>query len=90
MADPAGIFTSPTGAENRLRRFNMALPRDRLAKASEVANYLNTSVAALHTQRYRSEEPGSLGVVIGRKLLFKSEDIESWVEQRLALAREAV
>lgn len=65
----------------------MALPADRLAKASEVAEYISTSVAALHTQRYRGEEPGSLGVVIGRKLLFRSEDIEAWVEEKLAEAR---
>ena len=65
----------------------MALPSDRLAKASEVADYISTSVAALHTQRYRGEEPGSLGVVIGRKLLFKTEEVEAWLDRKLAEAR---
>ena len=65
----------------------MALPSDRWATAQEVADYISTSVAALHTQRYRNEEPGSLGVVVGRKLLFKSEEVEAWLEGKLAEAR---
>jgi len=62
----------------------MALPRDRLARAAEVADFISTTVGALHAQRHRGEEPGSLGVVIGRKLLFKTEEIEGWVEDKLA------
>ena len=66
----------------------MSLPRDRLATAQEVANYLNTTRGALRTQRHRGSAPGKLGIVIGRNLCFRAEDIDRWLEEQ-AQAQEA-
>lgn len=65
----------------------MALPRDRMARVGEVAHYLCTTIPALHVQRYRGDDPGALGVVIGRKLLFRSEDVERWVEEKMVASK---
>jgi excisionase family DNA binding protein len=65
----------------------MSLPTDRLATVSEVAQYLGVSVGALRTQRHRGQAPGQLGVVVGRKLRFRTQDVEAWLEEQAEAQR---
>lgn len=67
----------------------MTLPRDRLLTAPETAYYLGLTVGALRTQRHRGQPPGILGIVVGRHLMFRAEDIERWLAELAAEQRAA-
>ena len=58
-----------------------------LLTVPEAAAYLRLSAAALYTQRHRGEKPGSLGVKVGRRLLFRTSDIERFIDEQIALER---
>lgn len=49
--------------------------------AEEVANRYRLTCSALYTQRHRGEAPGSLGVKVGRKLLFRVSELDAWWDQ---------
>ena len=48
--------------------------------AGETAELIRTTTTALYTQRSRGTFPGSLGVKVGRKVLFRRDDISQWFE----------
>ena len=52
-----------------------------------VADRYHTSPAALYTQRHRGDAPGSLAVKVGRRLLWREQDLEEWFDRQVA--REA-
>ena len=52
-----------------------------------VADRYHTSPAALYTQRHRGDAPGSLAVTVGRRLLWREQDLDAWFDEQVA--REA-
>lgn len=54
--------------------------------AQEVAEQYRLSVSALYTQRHRRENPGILGVKVGRKLLWRRSDLDAWFDREQELA----
>lgn len=54
---------------------------DRLLTLPEVAQYLRVSNHAIHMQRSRGQEPGTLGIRVGRQVLFDPKVIRSWLER---------
>ncbi len=50
----------------------------RLLTIDETAEMLRTSTSALYSQRHRSEAPGSLGIQVGRRILWAETDLEAW------------
>lgn len=55
----------------------------RLLTLKETAEFLRLTPGALYTQRYRGEEPGALGIRVGRKILFRPSDIDQFLDERL-------
>ena len=49
--------------------------------ADEVAVMYRFTVSALYTQRHRQEAPGSLGVKVGRKLLWRQSELDAWFDR---------
>ena len=49
--------------------------------AKEVAAMYRLPVSALYTQRHRREAPGSLGVKVGRKLLWRQSELDAWFDR---------
>lgn len=54
-----------------------------LLTVKEAADYLRLTPGALYTQRYRGEKPGSLGIRVGRKVLYRPADIDRFLDERL-------
>jgi hypothetical protein len=54
---------------------------ERLLTLQETAEFLRLTPGALYTQRYRGEEPGMLGIRVGRKVLFRPSDIDRFLEE---------
>ena len=59
---------------------------ERLLTIEETAEYLRLTPGALYTQRYRREKPGSLGVRIGRRILYRPSDIDRFLDEKLNAA----
>lgn len=59
---------------------------ERLLTIEEAAEYLRLTPGALYTQRYRREKPGSLGVRIGRRILYRPSDIDRFLDEKLNAA----
>lgn len=58
-----------------------------LLTIKEAADYLRLTPSALYTQRHRGEAPGVLGIRIGRRILYRSSDINRFLDQRLQETR---
>ena len=57
----------------------------KLLTVAEVAEYLRLSPSAIYVQRHRGENPGALAIAVSRRrLLFRAEDIERWLDQQQA------
>lgn len=54
------------------------MPDDRFLTTAEVAERYRLTESALYSQRHRGDPPGSLGVRVGRKILFKLSELEVW------------
>ncbi|MGI8823115.1 MAG: helix-turn-helix transcriptional regulator [Acidimicrobiia bacterium] len=52
----------------------------------EVADRLRTSRQAIYQQHYRRQAPGCLGVKVGRRILWRVADLESWFDEKAAEA----
>ena len=59
---------------------------ERLMTLEETAEYLRLTPGALYTQRHRREKPGSLGIRVGRKILYRPSDIDRFLDERLSEA----
>ena len=59
---------------------------EQLLTIKETAEYLRLSPGALHTQRYRGEKPGAVGIRVGRKILLRPSDIDRFLDERLSEA----
>jgi hypothetical protein len=53
-----------------------------LLTTEEVAEWARTTRSAIFSQRHRGEAPGSLGVRVGRRILWRLEDLERWFEDQ--------
>ena len=60
----------------------------RLLTSEEVAERYRVTPSALWTQRHRGEAPGSLGMRLGRRLLWDPEDLRAYEQQRKEQQRE--
>lgn len=52
-----------------------------LLTVQETAEYLRLTPGALYMQRHRGEKPGALGIRVGRKVLFRSSDIDRFLQE---------
>ncbi len=52
----------------------------------EVADLLRTTRTALYSQRHRSEEPGSLAIKVGRRLVWRRTDLDAWFDSQRTAA----
>ena len=57
-------------------------PVDRLLTVEDLADYLGVPVATIYAWRYRHQGPP--GFRVGRHLRFRWNDVQSWIEQRIA------
>jgi hypothetical protein len=59
-------------------------PPIELLTIDEVADLLRTTPGAIYSQRYRNEAPGSLGVRVGRRILFQLGNLEAFLVEESA------
>lgn len=52
---------------------------DHLLTVGEVAAFLRCGTAAIYNQRLRGDLPGSLGIRVGNRVLFRPADLEAWL-----------
>jgi hypothetical protein len=69
--------------ETRERTRSEEMPEP-LLTIKETADYLRLTPAALYTQRHRGDKPGALGIRVGRKILYRPSDINSYLDELLA------
>ncbi|HZD23538.1 MAG TPA: helix-turn-helix domain-containing protein [Acidimicrobiia bacterium] len=53
-----------------------------LLTVKEVADYLRVTPSALYVQRYRGEEPGALGIRVGKRILYRPADLDRFLNER--------
>ena len=58
------------------------LPTDRLADISEIAAYFRSTADAIHQQRHRGQNPGALGIKVGKRILYDPAVISAWVAEQ--------
>lgn len=58
---------------------------DRLLTVEDLAKYLDVPVATIYAWRYRRQGPP--GFRVGRHLRFRSSDVETWIQDRIAETR---
>jgi hypothetical protein len=61
-----------------------AAPTIQLLTTEEVADILRTTPGAIYNQRYRGDTPGSLGVRVGRRILFDLGILAAFLAQEAA------
>ena len=54
------------------------LPENRLATTEEAADFFSTTTEALAVQRFRGQNPGNLGVRVGRRVLYSPDTMRDW------------
>lgn len=54
-----------------------------LLNIEQAAEWLGTSASALQTQRSRDLAPGNLGFKVGRRVMYRLSDIQSWIDSQL-------
>lgn len=59
------------------------MPKPLLINISEAAEYLRLSPTALYNQRHRGQAPGALFIKVGRKLVARQADLDSWLDARV-------
>jgi hypothetical protein len=56
-------------------------PLIQLLTVQEVANILRTTPGAIYNQRHRGDAPGSLGIRVGRRILFHVRNLEAFLAE---------
>lgn len=54
---------------------------DRLLTIQDVARLFRVSEHGVYMQRLRGQPPGSLGIKVGARVLFRPDVIEAWLEK---------
>ena len=64
----------------------MTVPAGRrpLGTIEEVSAYLRLPIRTLYSQRHRGHAPGSLGLRVGKRLVWDWEEVDSWLESKRA------
>lgn len=57
-------------------------PRAPLLTLTEAADYLRLTPNAMYSQRHRGEKPGTLGIRVGRKVLYRLSDIDRFLNDQ--------
>lgn len=69
------------------------IPPDRdplgLLRVEDVARIYDTSIEGIYVQRHRGFPPGSLGIKVGRRLFWRIEDLNDWMDSRSTDAVDA-
>ena len=60
-----------------------------LLTVEDVARLTRVSSHAIHMQRYRGQDPGSLGFLVGARVLFWPEEVHQWLRQVQAAQRSS-
>lgn len=58
------------------------LPENRLATTEEAADFFSTTTEALAVQRHRGQNPGNLGIRVGRRVLYSPDTMREWFAGR--------
>lgn len=58
----------------------MPIPSDTLLTPDEVARFMRSTVGALYVQRHRGEAPGALAIKVGKRLRWRPETLEAWLD----------
>jgi hypothetical protein len=66
------------------RRIRLEQRPEPLLTVQEAAEYLRLTPRALYNQRYRGDDPGALGIRVGKKILYRTSDIDRFLDERLA------
>lgn len=53
-----------------------------LLTVKEVADYFRLTPSALYVQRHRGERPGSLGIRVGKRILYRPSDLDQYLNER--------
>lgn len=56
---------------------------DEFLTVEELAALLRTTPSAIYVQRHRGQAPASLGVLVGRKLIWRRRDVDAWWDSQL-------
>lgn len=78
--------SNPIGA--RRKEEPVTIPQ--LLTVDEVATILRVKPGAIYMQRHRGEAPGSLGIRIGRRILFRPGDLDQFLTSESAVQQRAV
>ena len=55
-----------------------------LLTVEQLAELLQTSPSAIHSQRHRGQAPGRFGVKLGRRIFFRRQDLDEYFAAELA------
>ena len=55
-----------------------------LLTVEQLAELLQTSPSAIHSQRHRGQAPGRFGVKLGRRIFFRRQDLDKYFAAELA------
>jgi len=55
-----------------------------LLTVEQLAELLQTSTSAIHSQRHRGQAPGRLGVALGRRIYWRRQDLDAHFVAELA------
>lgn len=72
------------------RRIRSERNSEPLLTLQEAAEYLRLTPSALYSQRYKGEEPGTLGIRVGKKILYRPADINRFLVRRLNESRSSL
>lgn len=59
----------------------------RLLTIEEVAELTRRTTGAIYSERHRREGVGALGVKVGRKLVWRQDEVERWLSEHFAANR---
>ena len=71
----------PDDPRQEARMPGSILESPNLITTEELAEFLRITPHAVHMQRLRDQKPGSLGIRVGQRVLFRPESIAAWLEE---------
>jgi hypothetical protein len=87
VAAMTAIVVHELGGVDALRLEDAPEPEVGPGQVGMTAVYLRLTPRALYNQRYRGEEPGAIGIRVGRRILYRPSDIDHFLVRRLTESR---